>query len=1101
VGRQILNRALAGTVAANASKDTVNQVRDLAKNWDSMSPKERSAALTGGTLSSVMAGLSGYHAVMGSPVSPTHVDHPVDVAASVRPAPAPTAVVTAPTGEVAPVAVSPVEPVSTVVENPVDRVRPAQPEGPVDRRSVPRTPLTTNDPDTTIQPSTGRELRLGNQHAAPLQPGERVALPSDEYTTGSRRLRLGTPRMEAPDLGQQARAASEAAFGPMKRGGQPIEPAKQPPLNPDGTPNWPANYVKTFLQDTDKGGSNYTDADLAALKNKLGIKKSYGSENKLVSSDAASQAAIALRDKMTRSNVGFDPTMLADAAKIGAYHFEAGARQFADWSGKMVDQLGDAVRPHLQDIWDSMSSSNLTGREAARAQQPVQTVLPGMGVDETNQPDLRPDVDPFYSKAARVLDDKVQGKAGAGNQILATLRNNGVKDDEIKWTGLDDFLKDKPKVSKAEVQQFLQDNQIKLGEKNLTDKDTSVKSLQTDQRNLHDYLSAVRGRNPDSSLAHAMSDWFSDEGAESTAKLLSHPDMTPEIASAITRYDQLDEQIKQGGSSASDGPSKYSKYVLDGPKDNYTEKLMTLPSKGGAVKPSTDAAVAYYGFQKQLQNKYGANESSSNGIYREKVTPEERAQFDQLQRSMFAEDSANKAAINNSGAYKSGHFDEPNILAHVRHDDRTDTDGKKNLFLEEVQSDWHQQGKQEGYQTAPSKEQTDALAQSKAALAAHVDKVVDRINGLRAAASPEVRAANGITGPYPRVDPEAVLPRPVFDAMTSEEKDQYNHLQRNVRTADSLVNSQKSRGVPQAPFKNDWHELAMKRMLREAAEKGYDRLSWTTGEQQADRYDLTHHIGRVTYDPESNNLVAYDPRGNQVVDENVDNDPEELAKYIGKEPAKKLAAQIENYEPDRGPSIDDLSDHYASKYEVREIEPEDEDSPTMYGVFASYDHEPLETFESEREAGRARQHHVENEIQSEIDNYEPADPELPEIRGLDLKVGGEWAHNLYDRAIPNFMNKYLKKWGGKVGTTSLSQPGADVYQDAGTLKWHVSGKDTPYNSQKEAEQHAPGQNVHSIDITPAMRKAFMKEGQPIARVEPQSDLKNKLNDRLTSALA
>ena len=36
-------------------------------------------------------------------------------------------------------------------------------------------------------------------------------------------------------------------------------------------------------------------------------------------------------------------------------------------------------------------------------------------------------------------------------------------------------------------------------------------------------------------------------------------------------------------------------------------------------------------------------------------------------------------------------------LAHVRHDDRIDTEGKKNLFLEEVQSDWHQAGKQEGY--------------------------------------------------------------------------------------------------------------------------------------------------------------------------------------------------------------------------------------------------------------------------------------------------------------------------------------------------------------------------------------------------------------------
>src|SRR5690606_41094391 len=37
--------------------------------------------------------------------------------------------------------------------------------------------------------------------------------------------------------------------------------------------------------------------------------------------------------------------------------------------------------------------------------------------------------------------------------------------------------------------------------------------------------------------------------------------------------------------------------------------------------------------------------------------------------------------------FKSSHFDDENILAHVRMNDRTTTDGKKVLFVEEVQSD------------------------------------------------------------------------------------------------------------------------------------------------------------------------------------------------------------------------------------------------------------------------------------------------------------------------------------------------------------------------------------------------------------------------------
>ena len=47
--------------------------------------------------------------------------------------------------------------------------------------------------------------------------------------------------------------------------------------------------------------------------------------------------------------------------------------------------------------------------------------------------------------------------------------------------------------------------------------------------------------------------------------------------------------------------------------------------------------------------------------------------------------------------FRSSHFDEPNILVHLRMNTRTDEDGKKVLFLEELQSDWGQKGKREGF--------------------------------------------------------------------------------------------------------------------------------------------------------------------------------------------------------------------------------------------------------------------------------------------------------------------------------------------------------------------------------------------------------------------
>ena len=48
--------------------------------------------------------------------------------------------------------------------------------------------------------------------------------------------------------------------------------------------------------------------------------------------------------------------------------------------------------------------------------------------------------------------------------------------------------------------------------------------------------------------------------------------------------------------------------------------------------------------------------------------------------------------------FQSTHFDEPNILVHLRMNTRTDADGNKVLFLEEVQSDWGQTGKKEGFE-------------------------------------------------------------------------------------------------------------------------------------------------------------------------------------------------------------------------------------------------------------------------------------------------------------------------------------------------------------------------------------------------------------------
>jgi hypothetical protein len=41
-------------------------------------------------------------------------------------------------------------------------------------------------------------------------------------------------------------------------------------------------------------------------------------------------------------------------------------------------------------------------------------------------------------------------------------------------------------------------------------------------------------------------------------------------------------------------------------------------------------------------------------------------------------------------AYVGGHYDTPNILVHIRFNSRIDASGKRVLFIEEIQSDWHE---------------------------------------------------------------------------------------------------------------------------------------------------------------------------------------------------------------------------------------------------------------------------------------------------------------------------------------------------------------------------------------------------------------------------
>ena len=181
---------------------------------------------------------------------------------------------------------------------------------------------------------------------------------------------------------------------------------------------------------------------------------------------------------------------------------------------------------------------------------------------------------------------------------------------------------------------------------------------------------------------------------------------------------------------------------------------------------------------------------------------------------------------------------EPNILASMRLKDRIGPNGEKLLHLEELQSDWHQQGREKGYRG----DVQDLTPEQKA----RVEELGDKIR-------------RGVG--------------------TSAEIDESKALRDQM--------AKKVTAVPDAPFKKNWEEMALKRLIHHAAEKGYHGIVVTPGAEQADRYGLAKHIGMMSYNPEDQHFQAFKPNRETAISERGAT-PERVSELVGKELAQKL---------------------------------------------------------------------------------------------------------------------------------------------------------------------------------------------------------------------
>lgn len=192
------------------------------------------------------------------------------------------------------------------------------------------------------------------------------------------------------------------------------------------------------------------------------------------------------------------------------------------------------------------------------------------------------------------------------------------------------------------------------------------------------------------------------------------------------------------------------------------------------------------------------------------------------------------------GFTESHHREYPNVLAHIRMKDRVDAQGRKILFVEEVQSDWHQEGRKRGY----SEEENRALISDWNKQVNEIEDMTRKIRKRQVALIvQERRKAIKIfkeTGEMPEGDsPEAREFRQLFKGSGFSRSDESEQLrieekalrEKRIKIEEKIEYAEDNGSVPDGPFKKtqEWVGLAVKTILREAAEGGYDGVAFTTG--------------------------------------------------------------------------------------------------------------------------------------------------------------------------------------------------------------------------------------------------------------------------------
>lgn len=466
----------------------------------------------------------------------------------------------------------------------------------------------------------------------------------------------------------------------------------------------------------------------------------------------------------------------------------------------------------------------------------------------------------MHSPSAAAVEAAMKQEKGPASQMIGSLKNlPGVKPEELHWSGIHSAFDPGETVTRQQIMDYLHSNLPKVEETVLGSPDES-------KLNAADAAvrAAIRAHNEAQATpryyAHNPERSYASSFFPTREEAEAHATTLPEAYHAgmnIVEHqgNPLDVYETMRRLHAGEYPTNLPASV--------TRPALSLIDERSALEKAAEGSAT----------KFGEYTIPGGQNYREvllRLQPKKLSE-DEARRILGAKPDAvlsdadiNYATRKSADEYRSQHWDQPNVLGHLRMSDRTGPEGEKVLHLEELQSDWGQAGRKKGFALGPGK----------------------LPEGYTVVEIPKRTYEGG---------PQTGVEYAVFDPTKTQ-------VGLYAPTREEAINSAIGGkfGVPTAPYvsspegkhTSSWVDLGLKRALKEAAEGGYNKLVWTPGEEQAARYDLSKHIDELHWN--KGNLVAYDKNGNKVI-QRTGMSSADLPELVGKDVAEKLLSQEVDY--------------------------------------------------------------------------------------------------------------------------------------------------------------------------------------------------------------